>query len=141
MSETGRWDVDTINGNYQSQFLSALSWYMPQRWSGDVYDLVTELVAEIERLQTENIELQKPTSERERNLFARLWALTALHSSMTDIWNDKEQMMQQRIDKLERENAELRACANIDAALRPADGDTKWTERFKGLYEGHHDPE
>ena len=26
--------------------------------------------------------------------------------------------------RLERENAELRACANIDEALRPADGDT-----------------
>lgn len=78
-----------------------------------VRDFIIELVAEIERLQTENINAVD---------VANFWHSKCEHQAGTI--------------------ANLRACANIDEALRPADGDTKWAERFKGLYgEGHYEPE
>ena len=75
--------------------------------------------------------------------------ITALQSALDKLNDDSSKMvhleprqvkaLRKHLDELKRENAELRACANIDEALRPADGDTKWTERFKGLYEGHYE--
>ena len=78
-------------------------------------DFIIELVAEIERMQTENIELEDQLHQQYKEL-GEYWSRDDMAYPSSRIYD------------------------GISEALRPADGDTKWAERFKGLYgEGHYE--